>query len=216
MAFGIDSIAHIAALDAGGTTIAVLGSGIDSASVTPREHEPLARRIDGPKGLVVSEYDPGSAPNKGSYPARNRIISGLSQVTIIVEADIKSGSLITAKHALDQGREVYAVPGSIFWPRSEGTNWLIAQGAHPMLHIEEVIESVLGVGPRAATQGQATPSTDNSLDQRIVALLNEHGPLHMDTIVETLACPAHEAMIALSMLELSARIRSANGIYRTT
>lgn len=216
MAFGIDSIAHTSALDADGSTIAVLGSGIDNASMTPREHEPLGRRIDGPKGLIISEYAPGSPATKGSYPARNRIISGISQATIIVEADIKSGSLITAKCALDQGRDVYAVPGSIFWPRSEGTNWLIAQGAHPLLHIEEVIERVNGTQP-SLLESTANPAPNNdSLEERIVTLLSQRGPLHMDAIVETLPCSAPEAMIALSMLELSKRIRSTHGIYRIT
>lgn len=216
MAFGIDSIAHTSALENDGSTIAVLGSGIDNASMTPREHEPLGRRIDGPKGLILSEYEPGNGATKYSYPERNRIISGISQATIIVEADIKSGSLITAKCALDQGRDVYAVPGSIFWPRSEGTNWLIAQGAHPLLHIEEVIERVHGAQPPLLEKPQKMSIVDDSLEERIVSLLSQQGPLHMDAIVGALTCSAPEAMIALSMLELSARIRSAHGTYRIT
>ncbi|HYU64864.1 MAG TPA: DNA-processing protein DprA, partial [Candidatus Paceibacterota bacterium] len=125
LALGIDAAAHTAALEAGGNTIAVLGSGIDDESIYPRTNFNLAHKILNHNGLIVSEYPEGTKAQHFTFPARNRIISGLSRGVVVIEADRESGALITAQFALEQNRDVFAIPGSIFAPRSIGTNSLI-------------------------------------------------------------------------------------------
>lgn len=134
LAFGIDARVHAHTLDAHGKTIAVLGSGVDDDSIYPRAHVRLAQRILEHEGLLISEYPAGTRPHKGAFPLRNRIIAGLAQATCVVEAKEKSGSLITAYSALDNNRDVYAVPGSIFSPQSQGTLGLITRGAIPWVN----------------------------------------------------------------------------------
>jgi len=129
LALGIDALAHNAALKAGGRTMAVLGSGLDKQSIYPSSNRYLADKIIGYGGAVISEFPVGSPPLKHHFPQRNRVISGLSLGTLIIEASEKSGSLITARFALEQNREVFAVPGSIYSPNSDGANGLIKQGA---------------------------------------------------------------------------------------
>lgn len=139
LAYGIDSIAHRAALDASGKTVAVLGTPIDE--IYPRTHEGLAREIIEKDGAVMSEYAPGATVHpKTSFLERNRLIAGLADVVIIVEAAARSGTLNTAMHALDQGKDVFAVPGNITSPLSEGCNRLIRHGAIPCLSVEDVYE----------------------------------------------------------------------------
>lgn len=130
LALGIDGLAHNASVHAGKQTIAVLGNGIDT--IYPRAHTKLAEEILQNNGAIVSEYPPNSPINKSNFPQRNRIIAGLCPVTLIVQADIRSGSLITARLALESGREVCAIPGPITDPLCSGTNQLIQQGAHPV------------------------------------------------------------------------------------
>lgn len=138
LAFGIDSIGHKGCLDAGGTTVAVLGTAIDD--IYPKLHEPLAGRIIEQGGAIISEYEPGSKPfPKTSFLERNRIISGLSDLVVIVEAAERSGSLNTATHALDQGKTVFAVPGNITNPYSQGCNKLIKQGAIPYTEPSDIL-----------------------------------------------------------------------------
>lgn len=140
LAKGIDSFAHIGAIYAKGRTIAVLGNSIDS--IYPKENEIIAQKIIEYGGAIISEYPIGSKIEKKNFPARNRIISGLSQGVIVVEAKEKSGSLITADFALEQGRDVYAVPGSITSSNSVGTNNLIKDGAIPVTSYEDVLINV--------------------------------------------------------------------------
>ena len=139
LAYGIDSIAHRGCLDAGGRTVAVLGTPIDK--IYPRAHESLAREIIEKNGAILSEYGPGEDcyPNTNAFLRRNRIISGLSDVVVVVEAAEKSGSLNTATHALNQGKEVFAVPGNINNPYSRGCNSLIKQGAFPYTEPDDLI-----------------------------------------------------------------------------
>lgn len=139
LALGIDTASHEAALDSGGTTIGVLGCGIDVSY--PRQNAGLARRMAG-QGAVITEFLPGTAPESKNFPIRNRIISGFSRGVVVVEASMKSGSLITASCALDQGREVMAVPGSIYSYKSGGTHWLIKQGAKLVENVADIIEEV--------------------------------------------------------------------------
>ena len=138
LAKGIDSFSHIGAIDAKGKTIAVIGSGLDV--IYPKENEILAKQILKNGGTIISEYPLGTKPNKNNFPARNRIISGLSRGVIIVEAKEKSGSLITANFALEQGREVFAVPGNINSINSIGTNNLIKDGAIPVCNYSDVLQ----------------------------------------------------------------------------
>ena len=142
LALGIDTVAHRAALNKNIPTIAVLGSSIDDQSIYPRENAKLAYEIIAKGGAIISEYESPSPPQKQNFPKRNRIISGLSKAVIVIEAPEKSGALITAKCALEQNREVYALPGSIFSENSRGTNNLIKQGAHPIISLKEIIEEI--------------------------------------------------------------------------
>ncbi len=142
LALGIDTVAHRAALKKNIPTIAVLGSSIDDQSIYPRENAKLAYEIIAKGGAIISEYESPSPPQKQNFPKRNRIVSGLSKAVIIIEAPEKSGALITARCALEQNREVYALPGSIFSENSRGTNNLIKQGAHPIISLKEIIEEI--------------------------------------------------------------------------
>lgn len=144
MAAGIDTVAHTGALKGGGKTVAVLGCGVD---VTYPPQNDTLRQLIAQNGAVVSEYPPGTQPDAPNFPIRNRIISGLSQGTVVVEGRRRSGSLITAGHALAQGRDVFAVPGSVFDSGSVGPHWLIAQGAIPVTCTRDILEEYLSVYP---------------------------------------------------------------------
>lgn len=142
LALGVDKIAHETALKAGGRTIGVLGSGIDV--IYPREHRKLAQEISN-SGALISTFPPKTAPERGNFPARNRIISGLTYGTIIIEAKNRSGALITAEHALEQNREVFAIPGNIFSSLSNGTNKLIQNGAKLVMNCDDIIVELTGI-----------------------------------------------------------------------
>jgi DNA protecting protein DprA len=142
LALGIDGDAHTACLDAGGRTLAVLGTGIDDATLYPAEHRALAARILASGGAIVSEYPPGVGRTAYRFPRRNRIVAALAQATVVVEAPITSGALITARLAAELGREVFAVPGPVTAPTSFGCNRLIADGAAPVVTAETVLEAL--------------------------------------------------------------------------
>ena len=139
LARGIDSFAHMAALDAKGRTIAVLGSGLDN--IYPKENMKLAKRIVENGGLIISEYELGTRPLKQHFPARNRIISGLSDGVLVVEARKNSGTNITVDFALEQGKDIFVVPGNIYSNTSDGTNFLIKEGAIPVVSYKNIIEA---------------------------------------------------------------------------
>ncbi len=212
LALGVDAAAHRAALGANGKTIAVLGSGIDDATIGPRENLPLARDILANDGLLISEYPVGYPADRWTFPQRNRIISGLSRGVLIVEADRESGSLITAKCALEQNRDVFAIPGSIYWPRSVGANWLIQQGARPVLCAADILETYrLKQVPLPAA---AALSTDDPVQRAILQVLRENGPTHLDTIVAQCGVDASRTMSALAMLDIAGAVRhEGRGIY---
>ena len=141
LALGIDTIAHTAALDAGGRTIAVLASGLDI--IYPPTNRGLARRIvESGQGVLITEYPLGVQPDGGNFPARNRIISGLSLGVLVAEAPAKSGALITAGFALKQGRDVFGIPGSILSNKSSGVNKLIQDGAKPVMEVNDILETI--------------------------------------------------------------------------
>jgi DNA processing protein len=198
LARGVDGEAHRGALDAGGTTVAILGCGIDRDY--PAAHGDLARRI-AETGLIVSEYAPGVEPAPWRFPARNRIVAGLSAATIVVEARERSGALITADLALEEGREVFAVPGEITSALSAGTNALLKLGASPLTCTADVLFS-FGIDP-AANDVAADPLLD---------LL----PATADEIVQRTGRAAGEVAAALVALELDGRAVVHDGVYRRT
>jgi DNA processing protein len=209
LALGIDGIAHRATLDSGGKTIAVIGSGINL--ITPETNIRLGQDILKNDGLIISEH-PGKKPaNKGSFPERNRIISGLSKGTLIIEADEKSGSLITARLAGEQNRDVFAVPGSIFSSKAMGPHKLIRAGAKLVASSQDILDeySFLPLGKRP------TLSTDDPIHSAILAILETHGPLAIDAIIEHSEKSAPEIMAALSVLEIKGIVsQMAGGIFR--
>jgi DNA processing protein len=204
MARGIDGEAHRGALDAGGRTIAVLGCGIDRDY--PAAHAELARRI-GESGLVVSEYEPGVEPAPWRFPARNRIIAGLCRATVVVEARERSGALITADFALEEGRDVLAVPGEITSRLSAGTNALLKLGAAPVTAAEDVLELYGAVLPKppAASLG---PVADALLGRL------RDSALTADELVRSSGIDPGESAAALIELELAGRVTVEDGVYR--
>jgi DNA processing protein len=205
LARGIDGEAHRGALDAGGITVAVLGCGIDRDY--PAAHAELARRVC-ERGLVVSEYESGIEPAPWRFPARNRIIAGLCQATVVVEARERSGALITADFALEEGREVLAVPGEITSALSDGTNALLRLGAMPVTRAEDVLE-LFGLAPAASTPQPVGPAAQVLLDRL------QEGPLSADELVRAAALEPAQAAAALVELELARRIELEDGVYRS-
>lgn len=204
LARGIDAAAHHAALDAGGTTIAVLGTGIDV--VYPRGNARLFQRIE-EHGLIVSEFPPGSPPLPIHFPIRNRVISGLTQGTVIVEATARSGSLITARMAAEQNRDVFAVPGSIFAAGSEGTHRLIQYGAKLVHDVNDVLEELPG-HLRVTQEKEEEP--ESPLREVLAALTREEGS-HVDSLAARLGKTPGAVAESLLQLELGGWIRALPG-----
>ena len=209
LARGIDAIAHRAALDHGGRTLAVLGSGPDI--IYPPENRDLARKIllEG-KGAILSEYALGTPPEAKNFPPRNRVISGLSLGTIVIEAGERSGALITADFALDQGREVFAVPGNINSRASKGTNWLIQEGAKLVTCVEDVLEELnLTMVPQQAAAQTFLPESAEE------AALLEHlspQPSHVDELSRASGLPSAEVSSTLAMMELKGVVQQVGGM----
>ncbi|MBR2993931.1 DNA-processing protein DprA [Candidatus Saccharibacteria bacterium] len=208
LAYGIDSIAHQACLDAGGITVAVLGTAIDN--IYPTAHRPLAREIIDRGGAVMSEYGPGTEVfPKTSFLERNRIISGLADIVIVVEAAEKSGSLNTAAHAIDQGKEVFAVPGNITNPYSIGCNRLIRQGANPYTGPEDLLRLLF---PEAYIKKRKKPSQtllfgDTEGETAILRALSE-GLRNGEDIMKVLGISASEFNQTMTLLEIRGAVRS--------
>ncbi|MGE5454436.1 MAG: DNA-processing protein DprA [Methylocystaceae bacterium] len=196
VARGIDSAAHRAALATDGSTIGVLGSGINV--VYPPENMPLYQMI-AENGLLLSEFTLGTKPSAGNFPRRNRIIAALAQAVVVVEANDKSGALITTDHALELGRDVWAVPGPITSPQSRGTNGLIRDGALLALEAGEIINSLVP----GIQRGQLKPQTVSlTLEEgRIIEVIGEY-PVHLDEIAASLDFPRGELSSLLLKLEL--------------
>lgn len=206
LARGIDAIAHQAALKAGGRTVAVLGCGVDV--VYPPEHRRLAQQIV-ENGALVSDYPIGTPPDALNFPPRNRIISGLSLGVVVVEADDRSGALITAEFAAEQGRDVFAVPGNIFNRTSRGTNRLIQQGAHIVLDVQSILEELnLNMVADRVEVEAAVP--ENDIEREILARLS-HEPTQVDELVRALAMPAADVTATLALMELKGLVRQATG-----
>lgn len=200
MALGIDACAHRAALDADGRTVAVLGTGADVAY--PRAHTAMHREIV-ERGLVLSELAPGAHSNGGSFPRRNRIIAGLASLTIVIEAPLLSGALITSNHALEMGCDVAAVPGPIDSPQCRGSNELIRDGAHAITSIEDAL-SLVGLGP----QRRAAPEFRGEDESRVWNALAERAS-SMDELCARAALPVAHCLTAVTALELRGLIECA-------
>lgn len=211
LARGIDGIAHETALEGGGRTIAVLGSGIDR--IYPPEHRKLAAQIES-NGAVISEYPLGTPPEAGNFPPRNRIISGLSLGVLITEAGMRSGALITADYAAEQGRDVFAVPGSILSSSSAGTNRLIQEGAKTVVAVEDILNELnLTMVVEQAQARRVLPATDT--ENSIIAHLGAE-PVHVDQIGRLTGMPIAEVTSALTLMELKGLVRQVGGMKYVT
>lgn len=204
LARGIDAEAHRGALEAGGATVAVLGCGIDRDY--PAAHAELARRVAA-AGLLVSEYAPGVEPAPWRFPARNRIVAGLSAATTVVEARERSGALITADLALEEGREVFAVPGEITSSLSTGTNTLLKLGATPLTGAADVFAS-FGIEPQAAVAEDVSPAAAALLE------LVRAEPAGADALTRQSGLDAGEVARALVELELGGLVAASHGLFR--
>lgn len=205
MALGIDAIAHRGAIEAGGTTLAVLGNGLDT--IYPSSHKDLARQIISQGGALISEYSPEERARPHYFLERNRIVSGLSDAVVVIEAASKSGTLNTAAHALEQGREIFAVPGNITNPLSSGCNRLIKQGAHPVTCVEDILDIISpeSLRPQTALPLGTTP------EETIVIQLLQKGLRDGDTLQKASKLSAPEFNQTLTMLEINGIIRSLGG-----
>jgi len=207
LARGVDGVAHQSALEVGGRTLAVLGTGVDR--IYPPEHRHLAQKIMA-NGALISDYAVGTPPEARNFPPRNRIISGLSMATVVVEAGAKSGALITANFALEQGREVFAVPGNIISSSSKGTNWLIQQGAHPLLDPDEILETLeLRL---ISEQRQARTVLPSDATEALIFDILSHEPMHVDEIRSRTDMPIEKLTSTLTMMELKGMVRQASGM----
>jgi DNA processing protein len=207
LARGVDTVAHTEALQTGGRSLAVLGNGIDR--MYPPENRKLANRLI-ENGALISDYPPGTPPEAANFPPRNRIISGLSLAVVIIEAGERSGALITASFAADQGRDVFAVPGGIHARQSRGTNYLIQQGARPLLKPEEILESLdLAMVMEHRTVRRVLP--ENDLEASLLENLSME-PIHVDELTLSVRSSVQEVSAALAMMELKGMIRKVGSM----
>ena len=207
LARGIDAAAHAAALQAGGRSIGVMACGIDL--VYPAEHRRLAAQIV-ERGALLTETPVGAPPEAGNFPARNRIISGLSLAVLVVEAGEQSGALITADRALEQGRDVFAVPGSIFSRASAGTNRLISEGATLVRSTEDVLEA-LNLKLVAQQAEAQSVITEDPIESAVLKSIS-HDPVHIDDIVRDMDMPISQVSSVLAMMELKGLVRQVGGM----
>lgn len=204
MAFGIDAAAHQAALHADGTTVAVLGCGLDDASIYPCAHIGLAKKILAANGCLISEYPPGTKARAGYFPIRNRLLAGLAPATLVVEAAMNSGTMITAHLALGYNRDVLAIPGSIFALSSHGTNSLLKNGARLISSVNDILEAY-NLAPKQLTL--PTPTVD---EQTILDLLSGE-PVAFDALNSHLHWENQRLATAILLLEISGRVRKLPG-----
>ncbi len=209
MAFGVDSCAHEEAVKKGRRTIAVLGGGLDEKSLYPKHHALLAQRILDSGGALISEYPIGTPNFKQNFVARNRIISGLSVATVVVECDLQSGTLITAKHALDQNRTVYAVPGPIYSQTSQGPNNLIKMGAKLITEANDIFQDLnLANLPEQKT---AQAIFGDTKEESILLKLLNYEPLLMNELIKQSGLDTSAVTSALTFLEMKGKVRNLGG-----
>ncbi len=205
LALGVDAIAHRAALDAGGKTLAVLANGVDI--IYPATNRDLASDVLAHEGAIISEYEPGTEARDFQFLERNRIVSGLSDAIIVTEAAARSGTLSTAAHALEQGREVFVVPGNITSPLSAGCNSLIKQGAHPITCAEDVLEII---APELLRPQSLLPLGSTPLESKIISLL-QSGIRDGEELQGLSEVDVVEFSRAITMMEISGTIRALGG-----
>ena len=205
LALGCDAASHKGALAAGGHVIAVLGSGCDDASLSPKTNLELAHRVQN-QGCLLSEYPDGTPPAPWQFPARNRFIAGISRAVIVVEAGEKSGSLITARLALDYGRDVYALPSSVWSNHGSGTNMLIHMGATIVPSIAQLLID-LGLTPEPSRASQHPHAS-------LLALLSS--PRSLDELLNIITIPRVDLLTLLTMLEIEGAVRAEHGKYIAT
>jgi DNA processing protein len=209
MAYGVDSAAHDVAIKKNRRTIAVLGGGLDEKSLYPKHHALLAQQIIDNGGALISEYPIGTPNFKQNFVARNRIISGLCVATVVVECDLQSGTLITAKHALDQNRTVYAVPGPIYSPQSLGPNNLLKMGAKPITSSNDILEDLnLKNLPQEQTSRQIFGDTKE--ESAVLKLLNFE-PVIINELIKQSGLEAGAVTSALTFLEMKGKVRNLGG-----
>ncbi len=209
LALGVDTLSHEIALDEGGKTIAVLGTGLDR--IFPATNKFLSQKII-QNGTLISEYPLGTPPLKHHFPWRNRIISGLSPATLVIEAPEKSGALITANFALEQNRDVFAIPGSIFNKNSLGPNNLIKIGAKLISQTEDILEEYhLEISTISQISKTIDKHFDNQLEKEIYEILETSEPLLVDKIIEKVNHKTTEVLIGLASLELKGLIKHIEG-----
>jgi DNA processing protein len=210
LAIGIDSLAHQAVLDNNGKTIAVLGSGLDYWSIYPRANRKMVEEILQKEGLVLSEFPLGTEPISFNFPQRNRIIAGLSRAVLVAEAGEKSGSLITAKYALEEGREVLSLPGSIYDDNFCGNNNLIKSGAGVVLNVDNILD-FFNVLPFSNNRvSERVYQGENDLEREILAFL-KNKPLHIDEFSSVLPYNFSEISSSLAVLEIKGIVRDIGG-----
>ena len=214
LALGIDGIAHKAALDAGLKTIAVPGSGLDESVLYPSTHRQLAEKILETRGALISEFEPKFRATPYSFPQRNRIMAGMSHAVLVIEAEIKSGTLITSKFATEYNRDVLTVPGSIFSKNSEGPNMLIRLGATPVRSSEDILEA-LGFKINETPQNLELKYSDCSPEELLVIkILN--GPTEKDELIRQMNMPVSKASTVISIMEIKGLIVESLGEIRLT
>lgn len=212
LALGIDGIAHQKALEIGLITISIPGSGIAYKNLYPVLHKNLAKKIVESKGALVSEFEPELKAAQWTFPKRNRIMAGLCDAVLVIEAEEKSGTLITARLALDFNRTVLAVPGNIDSAPSKGTNWLIRQGATPITSSEDILEA-LNIQLKDTISQQTLSLEDLSPDEKIIIeLLRE--PKSKNTLIQESGLETSRALITLTSLELKDYIKEEMSVYK--
>lgn len=207
LAKGVDAIAHQAAINAGGRSIAVLAHGLDQ--IYPAENRKLGEEIIA-TGALISDYGIGTPPDAANFPPRNRIISGLSLAVVIVEAGVESGALITAGFAAEQGREVFSVPGNIYSPASKGTNLLIQKGAHPLVQFEDLLDALnLEMMGEHKSARLALPA--DATEAKLFGLLSQE-PLHVNEIGVLAELSIEQVSSKLALMELKGLVRQVGGM----
>jgi DNA processing protein len=209
LALGVDSVAHEIALESGGRTLAVLGCGLDQ--IYPASHQQLAKRIIEGRGAVISEYPPGTPTYPSNFPVRNRIIAGLSLGVIVVEAALESGSLLTAKSALDYNREVFAVPGPIFSETSAGTNNLLKMGAKPVTSADDILVE-LSLKKRKKHVKARKVLAESPEEGKLLPLLSTE-PVHVDKLIEQSGLSAASVNGALILMEMKGKVKNLGGNF---
>lgn len=211
LALGIDALAHQTTLAVKGRTIAVLGSGLDWQNIYPAENRYLVKNIIENKGLVISEYPIGTLPLKYHFPYRNRIISGLCLGTLVVEAPLDSGALLTAKYALEQNREVFAIPGDIYHQNSEGTNNLIKMGAKLVSTASDILEALnLTQATDFIASKEIIPDTK---EEEILLKIISYEPVHVDKLIQASKLNTSVVNSTLIMMEMKGKVKNIGGNY---